>query len=181
MRIVTTLATAAALLAAGGCGPGNGLNLAKVRGKITVKGSPVTSGTVMFEPETPNAPPAVGSIGADGSFVLSTEDAGDGAVVGPHRIAIVGLEEIAGGDQPSMPDPVKSPREFMAAKTKAATPSSKKADPGTFTDPSGKLLRHSVPTKLNQTATSELKVDIAPGSNLVEIDIDEDGTARIKS
>lgn len=181
---VAALAAAAALLAAGGCGPGNGLNLAKVRGKISYKGAPVPGGSVKFEPDAPDAPPAAGSIGADGSFVLSTEEAGDGAVVGPHRIAIIGLEEIAGSGQPPLPDPEKSPREFMIAKSKAGTPprtGKTAADEGTFTDPSGKLFRHVVPTKFNQAETSELKIEVAPGSNLVEIEIDEDGTARVKS
>lgn len=187
---IKPLATAAALLAAvaaalatTGCGPGNGLSLARVSGKVTYMGEPVTFGTIMFEPEGPDVPPAAGSIGKDGTFVLSTEDPGDGAVVGTHRVAIIGLEELADAAQAAMPDPEKSPREYMMAKTKAAaTPvRAKKADDSTYTDKTGKVFRITVPTKLNQTATSDIKVDVSSGSNYVEIAIDEDGTARVSS
>jgi len=180
MRILN-LATAATLLAAAaGCGPGNGLNLAKVRGKVTYNGEPVKFGTIMFEPEQPDVPPAAGSIGEDGAFILSTEDAGDGAVVGTHRVAIIGLEEMADAKQAPLPDPEKNPREYMLAKTRAATAParSKKTDDATYTDKSGKVFRITVPTKLNQTATSNLKVEVARGSNVFDIVIDENGDAR---
>ncbi|WP_337174438.1 hypothetical protein [Paludisphaera sp.] len=177
------LATAAIALATTGCGSGNGLSLAKVRGKVTYKGEPVTFGTIMFQPENPDAPPAAGSIGKDGDFVLSTEDPGDGAVIGAHRVAIIGLEELAQADQAAMPDPEKSPREYMMAKAKAGTtpPRAKKEDDSTYTDKSGKVFRITIPTKLNQTSTSDLKVDVTSGSNYVEIAIDEDGTTQVKS
>ncbi|AMV40088.1 hypothetical protein [Planctomyces sp. SH-PL62] len=182
MRI-QSLAAVAILLATTGCGPGNGLSLARVSGKVTYKGEPVTFGTILFEPEKSDAPPAAGSIGKDGSFVLSTEDPGDGAVVGTHRVAIIGLEELAEADQAAMPDPEKSPQEYMMAKTKAGTTPvrSKKADDSTYTDKSGKVFRITVPTRLNQTSTSDLKVDVSSGSNRVEIAIDEDGKVQVKS
>ncbi|WP_165250989.1 hypothetical protein [Paludisphaera soli] len=177
------IATAAVLLATTGCGPGNGLSLARVSGKVTYKGEPVTFGTILFEPEKPDVPPAAGSIGKDGGFILSTEDPGDGAVVGSHRVAIIGLEELAEADQAAMPDPEKSPQEYMVAKTRAGTTPAraKKADDSTYTDKSGKVFRITIPTKLNQAATSGLKVEVSSGSNYVEIAIDEDGTARVKS
>src|SRR5262245_50390096 len=76
-----------------GCAPGNGLNLAKVSGKVIYKGQPVKNGTVFFMPDESKGtvgPPAVGSITADGSYVMSTESAGDGVIVGQHKVGITG-------------------------------------------------------------------------------------------
>src|SRR5262245_37564353 len=70
-------------LARPGCG---GLRLGKVSGKVTVGGKPVTTGTIMFHPAS--GPTAVGAIGPDGSYTLTTIKKGDGAVVGSHRVTI---------------------------------------------------------------------------------------------
>ena len=176
------LAAAASLLVAtaiAGCGPDNGLHLAKVRGKVTYKGEPITYGTIMFEPE--QGPPAIGSINSDGTFVLSTENSGDGAVVGPHRIAVIGLKEST-QSAPALPDPETNPREFMIAKTKAGmAPRGKAAAAAgeTITDKNGKVFQVTVPSKLTNASTSDLKTVIASGSNVVEIAIAEDGSATI--
>ena len=57
---------------------------------------PIKNGTVFFMPDEAKGtigPPAVGSITADGSYIMSTESAGDGVIVGSHKIGITGLEE----------------------------------------------------------------------------------------
>lgn len=76
-----------------GCG-GRGraaasLKTVPVKGTVRLNGKPVTKGTVKFEPEVPGRT-ATGAIQADGSFTLSTYATDDGAVPGPHRVAIVG-------------------------------------------------------------------------------------------
>jgi hypothetical protein len=82
---------AGALLA--GCGPG-GPRLAPVRGKVTYRGRPVTTGTVTFVPDQPG-PAATGEIGPDGTYVLST-DRKAGAVLGRHTVMVLSLEDTAG-------------------------------------------------------------------------------------
>jgi hypothetical protein len=66
-----------------GCG---GPNVAKVTGKVTYNGKPVTGGKIMFYPESGRM--ALGEIGPDGTFTLTTFKPGDGALVGSHRVVI---------------------------------------------------------------------------------------------
>jgi hypothetical protein len=68
-----------------GCGP-DGPEMGKVEGTVTLDGVPVTEGTVQFWPTTGR--PARGSIGADGTYQLSTFKEHDGAYVGQHAVTI---------------------------------------------------------------------------------------------
>ncbi len=82
------------LIALTGCS-NNGLTLGRVQGKITYKGQPVPAGEVLFMPDESKGttgPPASGTISSDGTYVMSTEESGDGAVVGTHRVGITGRE-----------------------------------------------------------------------------------------
>src|SRR5262245_19534074 len=113
---------AAALTSLSGCGPANGLNLARVSGKVMYKGEPVKNGTVFFMPDEAKGtvgPPAVGSITANGSYVMSTETAGDGVIVGHHKVGITGVEPAQVSSQVEY-DPEKDPGGYMKAKSKAA-------------------------------------------------------------
>ena len=77
-----------------GCSSDNGLNLARVRGKVTFKGEPVKKGTVFFFPDSSKGtvgPSGVGGI-TDGSYVASTEYGDDGVIVGSHKVGLSGLE-----------------------------------------------------------------------------------------
>jgi hypothetical protein len=84
--------TTMTLLLLQGCGSSatstEGLTV-PVKGKITYKGKPLTSGTVVFEPEDAGRE-AHGKIQPDGTFELSTYGHGDGAVRGPNRVAVSG-------------------------------------------------------------------------------------------
>ena len=98
-RIVTNLlrghqlllaAAASALLVCGvvGCG---GAAKAKVTGKVTYQGQPVSGGSITLAPQTtldPEAParPAAGEVKPDGTFVLGTDKATDGAAIGRHKV-----------------------------------------------------------------------------------------------
>jgi len=69
----------------------NALPLARVRGTVTLDGKPLTQGSVHFMPDNAKGtrgPMALGGIGADGKFVLTTFKTGDGAQVGFHRILV---------------------------------------------------------------------------------------------
>src|SRR5215475_82944 len=76
-----------------GCGGGAGRPpLAKVSGKVTYAGKPVTTGSVMFTPVAGSASDsariATGQIESDGSYSLTTFDTGDGAVLGQHLVTV---------------------------------------------------------------------------------------------
>lgn len=74
-----------------GCGGGE-FAVTPAKGKVVCGGKPVSVGTVVFTPvggeasgEDPGKP-ATATLKSDGTFVLSTYDAQDGAVVGKHRV-----------------------------------------------------------------------------------------------
>ena len=75
-----------------GCGGGD-FATAKVTGKITVGGKPVTGGDVMFMPLGKDANGQSGKaarsqIRPDGTYSLTTYEAFDGAVIGKHQVTL---------------------------------------------------------------------------------------------
>ncbi len=63
---------------------------AKVSGTVTMNGQPVTGGGILFSPIVVDkklaGKPSAGSVLPDGTFSLTTYEAGDGAVIGMHRV-----------------------------------------------------------------------------------------------
>jgi hypothetical protein len=178
-----------AALALAGCGSNNGLSLGRVQGKVTYKGAPVKFGTVSFVPDASkgtDGPIAMGNIKDDGTYVLSTSDAGDGAVVGHHKISVVGLDPTPIPGEKAVPTPEESPLEVMKARAKglhtaraAGKAANAKVEGDTFTDRGGRVYRYVIPMKLGMAEESGLEVDVSSGSNNVNIEISEDGKARI--
>jgi hypothetical protein len=167
-------------IAQSGCGPGNGLNLGRVRGRVTYKGEPVKNGSIHFMPDSnkgTDGPPAMGVLTADGTYILSTDESGDGALVGYHKVGITGLEPTPVGTDPA-PDPEKAPVDFMKAKARAAQksmrPSPKKSG-DTFTDRAGRTFRHVTPKTLVDPNSSGISAEVCSGSNILNFDVQEDG------
>lgn len=169
---------------------GNGLTLGRVSGKVLYKGQPVPHGTVFFMPDAAKGnvgPPAMGSIAPDGSYVLSTEQAGDGALVGDHLVGITGLEKEP-MDAAKLPDPtdadalfdakIKSSEEAVAAARRGAA-ARKKKEPDSFTDRSGRKFRYLVPKKLSNPEESKVVAKVARGRNTLNFAIDESGNVQI--
>lgn len=106
-KIKFTLSVIAASVCISGCGgaaPEKAASLGStvaVKGKVSLKGKPMTTGSISFEP-TDGGREAFGNIGADGSFTLTTFKAEDGAIRGTHRVAV----KAAGGGKKD-PVPVK--------------------------------------------------------------------------
>ena len=71
-------------------GAGTVPDLIPVKGKVTLKGQPLTTGTIRFEPDDFGRP-ASGKLQSDGTFVLSTPKEGDGVVPGHHRVSITNI------------------------------------------------------------------------------------------
>jgi|LSQX01.2.fsa_nt_gb hypothetical protein len=77
-----------------GCGKtGSEYTVAPVKGKVTYNGEAVKGGSITLRPiaavdgkEGVTGKPASGSVGGDGTFVLSTYGKNDGAVVGKHQV-----------------------------------------------------------------------------------------------
>jgi hypothetical protein len=165
-----------------GCS-GNGLNLVKVRGKVTYRGKPIQNGTVFFMPDDKKGtvgPPAVGSILEDGSYVMSTESAGDGVIVGTHKIGITGLEPNPISDE-ATPDPQSAPEAYLKSKAKAAATARSGAaekEDDFMTDRGGRKFRVVVPRKFSNPLESGIIVKV-DRSATVNFDIDDSGNVRI--
>lgn len=98
-----------------GCGGSNELAVVPVKGKVLCEGKPVTAGVIVFMPVAEGGKnevsgrPARGTIRPDGTFVLSTYEFGDGAIIGKHTVtykppvkgegAYEEAEEAEGGEQ----------------------------------------------------------------------------------
>lgn len=75
-----------------GCGkPGGPLpEVAKVHGKISYGGKPLSKGAISFVPADPKSTGqvATGPIGSDGTFDLTTFNTNDGALIGSHKVVV---------------------------------------------------------------------------------------------
>jgi hypothetical protein len=140
------------LLAIALAGCGGGPRMAKVTGRVTVAGQPLTTGTIMFHPES--GPTAVGGINADGTYTLSTLKPGDGAVVGAHRVTIEATKVGPG----SMVE-AKSLEEEMKLATKVDR-----------ILVAGKV-EYLVPQKLSQVDTSGLTAQVEAKANRIDFDV----------
>ena len=61
-------------------------------GKVTIDGSPLKYGSVLFLPE--KGRPAAGSLDTEGRFSLTCYEPGDGIIPGTYRVQIKGTEAI---------------------------------------------------------------------------------------
>lgn len=76
-----------------GCSSSDQMATAPVSGKVTYNGQPVKGGSVMFSPVASGTQEpgkgASGTVKDDGTYVLGTYSADDGAVVGKHTVAYI--------------------------------------------------------------------------------------------
>jgi hypothetical protein len=83
----TTRLATLAMLCIAGCGkPAQQLDVAPVRGTVTLDGQPLTRGFVVVP--TARGRMASGEIQQDGTFVLTTYEKGDGVQLGTHPVVI---------------------------------------------------------------------------------------------
>ena len=82
--------------------------LARVSGRVTYAGAAVVHGVIVFTPDAESGNYgvcAVGEIGADGRYSLTTDGA-PGAAPGWHRVSIAGLDSTYG---PRLPERFRDP------------------------------------------------------------------------
>ncbi len=94
---VSGLLGLAVLLAtvASGCGPGNPLGRKAVSGTVTLNGAPLAAGSIMFEPQAPQA--LGGSPVTDGKFAIATQG---GLPPGTYLVRIAAATGKAAADGP---------------------------------------------------------------------------------
>jgi hypothetical protein len=130
-----------------GCGSGRP-ETAKVSGTVTLDGKPVEGAIVaFFHPEA--GQPARGVTDGSGNFTLTTFAAGDGAMLGQHKVSVTKVEESA--------DP--------GAKTEDGqeTPSSSE----NFTESA----KHLLPIQYSSPSTSGLTVEVTKGMAPVTLEL----------
>ena len=133
-----------------GCGSGRP-EVAKVHGRVTVGGKPVTTGRIQFWPESGRA--AQGQIEEDGTYTLTTFDPGDGAVLGKHTVTIEATKiHNPGRTASSLED------EFVVFK-----------DPNAL---QGKpVIERLVPERYSKPDTSDLTKEVNRGDNPIDFDL----------
>lgn len=89
-----------------GCGGSGGPEMARVSGKVTYQGKPLTKGTISFISVNPDGSNANSVIGPDGSYSLQTTNPNDGAVVGEYRVIVSDVDPNA-LNTPAPGEPVK--------------------------------------------------------------------------
>lgn len=99
------LLLAAALL---GCG-GQSLELAPVRGRVSLGGKGISHAAIQLIPDSKKgttAPTGAGQTDSDGNFRITTPPHGEGAVPGHYKVTVAGYS----GNLPRQyADPVKTP------------------------------------------------------------------------
>lgn len=156
-RRIVAVSTAAVLVlatAAVGCGPPY-YEHARVHGKVTYKGKPVTLGQVLFVPthSTPEGEilPASGSISPDGLYELQSQEE-PGAVVGEHKVVVTSVD---GGPAEAEPD-------LARIEVTGPSPIAKK---------SARRFKMLVPEKYALPETTPLTRTVAPGDNAIDIEL----------
>jgi len=159
------------------------MTLGRVSGTVTSRGEPVRYGTVMFMPDSAKGtegPPAMATLQSTGEFSLSTDSGNDGALVGFHKVGIVGLDptpirgEVETKGEASSTDPMKAKRKAVR------TSVGRKGDGDTFTDRAGRGFKYVIPKEGGNAETSGIQVEVSRGSNRFHFEVQEDGKVQVK-
>ena len=171
----------AGLAGLAGCGPDNGLTMGRVSGRVTYRGQPVEDGQILFAPDDSKGTvgvPALAKIGTDGSYTLSTQEPGDGAIVGHHKVGVRGIdpEPIAAEEKAQAPTTGK---EVFAARAKASRAGRRAPAEAETITINSKVYRLTTPARLANPNQSGIAVEVSKGRNRFDLDIQEDGSVKI--
>jgi hypothetical protein len=91
MRYRSIVALGILISALAGCGDGRPVRV-PVAGQVLIDGKPLTYGSIRFLPASGR--PSYGDLDKEGRFRLTCYEAGDGAIVGSHRVEIVACQPL---------------------------------------------------------------------------------------
>ena len=103
----------ASLVMAIGCGVGHERETARVSGRVTLDGEPLSSGYVMVLPTKGRM--ARGAVQEDGTFVLGSYGKSDGAQIGDHPVVVTPVPSDEGGRSSQSNQEI--PRRYHRART----------------------------------------------------------------
>ncbi|QDU63579.1 hypothetical protein Pan216_44600 [Planctomycetes bacterium Pan216] len=139
--LATTLSSLSMVLVASGCGS-SGPEIAKTQGRIVYKGAPVPNASVVFLPED-GGPFASAETNAEGTYFLTTQSLGSGAVLGKHRIMITEASDELPADL--------LPEDLAGKPAKATGPK--------------------IPSRYSSESTSGLSATVVEGTNVFDFEL----------
>jgi hypothetical protein len=145
VRAHGALCSVAVLLLLGallGCGRKN--DLSPVSGTVTVDGKPVAAAQVLFT--AASGRPAAGETDAQGRYVLSTHETGDGAAVGTYSVTVTARPTIRVSAAGAVGPPTGRPK----VEHGAVSP---------------------VPLKYSDITNPQLTVEVKPGDNDIPLEL----------
>lgn len=158
---------AAAVLMIAGCSPDDGLGSRySVSGRVTYKGAAVPKGTIGFVSENPAVRGATGQI-EDGSYTLTTQTPGDGALPGKYTVTISSKEPI---DVSVASDALKA--EFAKKKMDISKLPTANLPPE-FLAKAAKKVKSSLPEKYASPKTSQLSATVEEKSNIINFNLED--------
>ncbi|WP_442483305.1 hypothetical protein [Aeoliella sp. SH292] len=80
-----------------GCRPSYQLDIAPAHGTVTLDGKPLSAGSVLLMPAKGRG--ASAPLARDGTFVLTTYNPGDGAILGKHKVIVLPLQSDSESDE----------------------------------------------------------------------------------
>lgn len=135
-----------------GCGPSipeGQRETAPVEVTVNYKGKPVADAMVTFLSDTEPMIPSNGRTNAEGKAAMMTYTAGDGCVLGSHKVMVVKMDEVEVQAAPASDDP--------------------NYDPNAPLPPPPKSL---LPKKYNNVVTSKLTANVEKGKpNVIVLDL----------
>ncbi len=166
MRKFGALALLLSAVAFAGCsgavGGGDRYATHPVTGKVTYNGAPVPGAVVTFSPNKSGVPGASGITDNQGTYILTTYDAGDGAVEGEYKVMVSKTAPSAsgGGGAPAH-DPT-------GASGNTGAPSHAGGGKGAASSGGGSLL----PAKYAKATDTPLLKTVAKGDNSIDLVIE---------
>ncbi len=146
----STLSVVSAALS--GCGDGS--PYAPVSGQLSYHGKPVEGASVMLRP-VGEGRPAWAKTDSEGRFDLQTAKAGDGALIGSHKVSITAVKPV----KPSGPfDPDNEQAELLAELHNASRRRYKR--------------EWIIPEKFSNPSTSGLTFEVVRGENTLVLDLE---------
>jgi hypothetical protein len=127
------------------------------------------------------------AIGKDGTYIMSTQESGDGVIAGYHKVGIRALDAVKVGQaETSEPEPntttstnpMADRRKRMKAQSLDLKKNRAKDDAPTVSF-NGNVYRFLAPEKLANPESSGISVQISRGSNRVNFAIAEDGSVKV--
>lgn len=124
-----------------------------VTGTVTFQGEIVPLGMIMFYPQN-GGRPAIGEIGADGTYQLRTYDDQMGALAGKHTVTITARQEADGaiGD-PAVEEQVSATEGEILGRAVQVT------------------VKWLVPPEYSQRQSSRLSAEVLPQENTIDFDL----------